>query len=409
MLITLPISELVPGMFVDSVSKQYEGIDSIKIKTRGLVRDKSIIQRLVSEGVEELLIDFTQSDVNVPAKYQPKPEIASKQNTEAKPKAKAQKVKKAISVEQEFAKASVSYEQHNRKLQSLYGDVTSGLKMNIALLDDIAKDIVASVFRNHNAMTILTRIKDKNMYNWRHMTNCAILVTVFAKYLGYKEAIVEELAMGALLHDLGQAKLPQGIFSKPEDVNDLEMQAIKKHVAQSLGLVKGEKGITPLMLDMIVNHHERLDGSGYPRGIVGEKLSRPARIMAIVDVYDAMSSDRPHQLGDEPINVLRYLLSNKQLFDSELVQRFIKCLGVHPVGTIVKLTNERLALVIEGNHQNPIKPKVKIFYNAKHNHHITAKDVDLTSPEHDLKVIASIKPLDYQLNLARLLKEHLLA
>lgn len=407
MLISLPISELVPGMFVDSVSKQYEGVDSIKIKTRGLVRDKSIIKRLVAEGVAELVIDFTQSDVKIPAKYQPKPQASP----EKKPavKAKPAKAKKAISVEQEFTKANVTYDQHNRKLQNLYGDVTSGLKMNLALIDDIAKDIVASVFRNHNAMAILTRIKDKDMYNWRHMTNCAILVTVFAKYLGYKEAIVQELAMGALLHDLGQAKLPQGIFSKTEEVNDLEMQAIKKHVVQSLGLVKGEKGITPLMLDMIVNHHERLDGSGYPRGISAEKLSRPARIMAIVDVYDAMSSDRPHQLGTEPINVLRYLLSNKDLFDSELVQRFIKCLGVHPVGTVVKLTNERLGLVTQGNQENPIKPSVKVFYNAKHNHHITPKDVDLSAEGHDLKIIASIKPLDYQLNLARLLKEHLLA
>ncbi|NMR24812.1 DUF3391 domain-containing protein [Pseudoalteromonas sp. NEC-BIFX-2020_015] len=405
MLITLPISELIPGMFVDSVSKQFEGIDSIKIKTRGLVRDKSIIKRLVSEGVQELLIDFTQSNVGVPSKYQEKP----KATPVIKPTSKTQadKIKKIITLEQEFAKASTSYEQHNRKLQGLYGDITSGLKMNISLLDDIAKDIVASVFRNHNAMTILTRIKDKHMYNWQHMINCAIFVTVFAKYLGYKESVVHELAMGALLHDLGQAKLPQGIFSKSEDVNKLEMQAIKKHVAQSLGLVKGEKGITPLMLDMIVNHHERLDGSGYPRGIEGEKLSRPARIMAIVDVYDAMTSDRPHQIGDEPINALRHLLSNKLLFDNELVQRFIKCLGVYPVGTIVKLTNERLALVTEGNHKNPIQPKVKVFYNAKHNHHVTSKDIDLNTSEQGLKILASIKPLDYQLNLARLLKEHL--
>ena len=112
---------------------------------------------------------------------------------------------------------------------------------------------------------------------------------------------------------------------------------------------------------MIVNHHERLDGSGYPRGVDGSKLSRPARIIAIVDVYDALTADRPHQEDDEPINALRYLLANKQLFDAELVQLFIKCLGVHPVGTIVKLTNERLALVLEGNHSNPIKPKVKFI------------------------------------------------
>ncbi|MEH6816437.1 MAG: HD domain-containing phosphohydrolase, partial [Pseudoalteromonas distincta] len=259
-----------------------------------------------------------------------------------------------------------------------------------------------------NAMTILTRIKDKHSYNWRHMINCAIFTAVFAKYLGYKMAVVQELAMGALLHDLGQAKLPQGIFSKPTKVTNNELLAIKKHVAQGLGLVKGEKGITPLMLDMIVNHHERLDGSGYPRGLQAEKLSRPARIMAIVDVYDAMTADRMHQDGDEPINALRYLLANKQLFDGELVQRFIKCLGVHPVGTIVKLTNERLALVLERNVLNPIKPKIKLFYNAKHNHHVTPKDIDLSEHTQELKILSSVKPLDYQINLSRLLKEHLL-
>ncbi len=404
MLITLPIAELVPGMFVDSVSKQQAHANSIKIKTRGLVRDKTIIKRLIAEGVEELLIDFTQSDVALPKKYQPQSE-PRKPQTEQQPTAK--KVPPRITVEQEFLKASVYYEQHSRKLQSLYSDITAGLKINVSLLDDIAVDIVGSVFRNHNALTILTRLKDKHIYNWRHMINTAILVSVFAKYLGYKEKTIKELAMGALLHDLGQAKMPQGVLSKPSALSENEMQVVKKHVVQSLGLVKGEKLITPLMLDMIVNHHERLDGTGYPRGISADRLSRPARIMAIVDVYDAMTADRPHQLGDEPISALRYLLTNKQLFDSELVQRFIKCLGVHPVGTIVKLNNERLALVMEGNQENPIKPKIKIFYNAKHLHHVTAKDVDL-SKEKELKIIAGIKPLDYQLNLARLLKEHLL-
>ncbi len=403
MLITLPISELTPGMYVDSVTKQHEGINSIKIKTSGLVRDKSIIQRLVAEGVLELLIDFTKGDAAIPAKYKPqnKPKTFNSQQ-------KAEKTPIAITLEQEFAKASVNYDQQGRKLQSLYGDLTSGLSLNVKVLDEIACEIVSSVFRNANAMTILTRIKDKHSYNWRHMINCAIFTAVFAKYLGYKEPLVQELAMGALLHDLGQAKLPQGIFSKPSKVTNNELVAIKKHVAQGLGLVKGEKGITPLMLDMIVNHHERLDGSGYPRAIQGDKISRPARIMAIVDVYDAMTADRPHQDGDEPINALRYLLANKQMFDAELVQHFIKCLGVHPVGTIVKLTNDRLALVLEGNKLNPIKPKIKLFYNAKHSHHITQKNIDLSEHTHDIKILASVKPLDYQIYLSRLLKEHLL-
>ncbi|MDC9510183.1 HD-GYP domain-containing protein [Pseudoalteromonas sp. Angola-4] len=407
MLIALPISELTPGMFVDSVTKQHEGLNSIKIKTSGLVRNQAIIKRLVTEGVLELLIDFTKGDAAIPDKYKPKSAPPQKSTTSSS-KTKPPAVKPGITLEQEFAKASINFEQHNRKLQALYGDVTTGLSVNLKVIDEMANDIVSSVFRNTSAMTILTRIKDKHSYNWRHMINCAIFTAVFAKYLGYKEEAVQQLAMGALLHDLGQAKLPQGIISRPSKLTSSEMDIIKRHVAQGLGLVKGEKGITPLILDMIVNHHERLDGSGYPRGITAEKLSRPARIMAIVDVYDALTGDRPHQEGDEPINALRYLLANKELFDAELVQHFIKCLGVHPVGTIVKLTNERLALVLEGNKSNPIKPKVKLFYNAKHGHHVTPKDLDLNEPDQSIKIVSSIKPLDYQINLARLLKEHLL-
>ncbi len=407
MLIALPISELTPGMFVDSVTKQHEGLNSIKIKTSGLVRNQAIIKRLVTEGVLELLIDFTKGDAAIPDKYKPK-STPSQKSTTSSSKTKPPAVKPAITLEQEFAKASINFEQHNRKLQALYGDVTTGLSVNLKVIDEMANDIVSSVFRNTSAMTILTRIKDKHSYNWRHMINCAIFTAVFAKYLGYKEEAVQQLAMGALLHDLGQAKLPQGIISRPSKLTSSEMDIIKRHVAQGLGLVKGEKGITPLILDMIVNHHERLDGSGYPRGITAAKLSRPARIMAIVDVYDALTADRPHQEGDEPINALRYLLANKELFDAELVQHFIKCLGVHPVGTIVKLTNERLALVLEGNKSNPIKPKVKLFYNAKHGHHVTPKDLDLNEPDQSIKIVSSIKPLDYQINLARLLKEHLL-
>ncbi|WP_338366989.1 HD domain-containing phosphohydrolase [uncultured Pseudoalteromonas sp.] len=407
MLIALPISELTPGMFVDSVTKQHEGLNSIKIKTSGLVRNQAIIKRLVTEGVLELLIDFTKGDAAIPDKYKPKSAPSQKPITSTS-KTKPPAVKPAITLEEEFAKASINFEQHNRKLQALYGDVTTGLSVNLKVIDEMANDIVSSVFRHTSAMTILTRIKDKHSYNWRHMINCAIFTAVFAKYLGYKEEAVQQLAMGALLHDLGQAKLPQGIISRPSKLTSSEMGIVKRHVAQGLGLVKGEKGITPLMLDMIVNHHERLDGSGYPRGITAEKLSRPARIMAIVDVYDALTADRPHQDGDEPINALRYLLANKELFDAELVQHFIKCLGVHPVGTIVKLTNERLALVLEGNKLNPIKPKVKLFYNAKHGHHVTPKDLDLNDSDQSIKIVSSIKPLDYQINLARLLKEHLL-
>ena len=423
MQIVLPIEDLQPGMFVDSVHK-HKSDAGVKIKSRGMVRDKAIIQKLIDKGVLELKIDFTQSDIPVPEKYQqpepdnePQPEaetetVAKKgadgslSTARSHKKSKPKPVSKEQSLQQEFAVAMQKFEKNNRQIQSLYGDVTSGMKIDISLLNEVSKDIVASVLRNSNAMAILTRIKDKDAYNWRHMTNCAILITVFAKHLGLQQHIIEQLAMGAMLHDIGHAKLPQGLINKPGRFTELEYKAVKKHVAQSLGMSKGEAGITPIMLDMIINHHERLDGTGYPRKIKGDALSTAARMMAIVDVYDAITADQHHKEADEPINALRYLLSNKTQFDPILVQRFIKCMGVHPVGTIVKLTNERLGLVLEGNKGAPTAPMVRVFYNTKHLHHVTAKDLDLSHS--DVKVVASVRPLDYQINLSRLLKEQLL-
>lgn len=409
MLVSLPISELQPGMFVDSVCKQRSDA-KIKIKSRGMVRDKAIIAQLLSKGVLELKIDFSQSEIEVPEKYRPQPKVEEK----AEPKIKLSSSKpvkstvKEKSLEQEFAKASQQFDQHSQQLKNLYGELTIGAKLDVSLLNQVSNDIVDSVLRNSNAMAILSRLRDKDGYNWRHMINCTILMSVFAKYLGIKSEQIQQLALGAMLHDVGHTKLPQGLINKTENVNEFEFKALKKHVVQSLGLVKGEAGISNLIMDMILNHHERIDGSGYPRGLSGTKISKPARMMAIVDVYDAMTSERPHQSGEEPIHALRYLLANKHQFDAQLVQKFIKCLGVHPVGTIVRLTNDRLALVLEGNKQSPMKPKVKVFYNTKHKHHITGKDLDLHALEDEIKVVASVRPSDYELNLSRLLRSHLL-
>lgn len=409
MLVSLPISELQPGMFVDSVCKQRSDA-KIKIKSRGMVRDKAIIAQLLSKGVLELKIDFSQSEIEVPEKYQPQPEPEEKAEQQVKSSSsKPEKPKiKEKSLEQEFAKASQQFDQHSQQLKNLYSELTIGAKLDVSLLNQVSNDIVDSVLRNSNAMAILSRLKDKDGYNWRHMINCTILMSVFAKYLGIKSEQIQQLALGAMLHDVGHTKLPQGLINKTENLNEFEFKALKKHVVQSLGLVKGEAGISNLIMDMILNHHERIDGSGYPRGLSGTKISKPARMMAIVDVYDAMTSERPHKSGEEPIHALRYLLANKHQFDAQLVQKFIKCLGVHPVGTIVRLTNDRLALVLEGNKQSPMKPKVKVFYNTKHKHHITGKDLDLHALEDEIKVVASVRPSDYELNLSRLLRSHLL-
>ena len=161
----------------------------------------------------------------------------------------------------------------------MYNELTSGMQVNMALLSGIADDIVDSVFRNPDAMAALTLLRDRNSYTWRHMMNCAILTAIFAKYLGFEINKVRQMALAALLHDIGLAKVPQGILSKPGKLTELETKAVRKHVALSLTMLRGKTHLS-MMLEMVVNHHERLDGSGYPRGIKADKLSREAYFSA---------------------------------------------------------------------------------------------------------------------------------
>ncbi|MBQ4814162.1 HD domain-containing protein [Pseudoalteromonas luteoviolacea] len=412
---TIPINELVPGMFVDSVHKLKSDAD-VKLKSRGMVRNSAIIAKLEADGVLELNIDIKQSQVPVPAHYLPNSEahLPTTKNQATTEHSKGDDSEmpllqshSSIPTAEVFAAALSQFEVQNKKLQILYGNLLGGEALQLHLVNDISQEIIASVTQNSNVMAILTRLKDKRGFNWRHMINCTILMTIFTKYLGLKPHVVSQMAMAAMLHDIGKSKVPQSILEKATPLTENEKRHWQKHVAHSVAMVKDEKGITPLIVDMIVNHHERIDGSGFPRGLKAEKLSKAARVMAIVDEYATLITGQAKVAALEPVHALRVLLSNKDKFDEVLVHQFIKCIGVHPVGTIVKLTNDRLGLVMAGNKENPKAPMVRVFYNAKHMHHVTLKDVDLNDSD-DIKIIANVKPLDYQINLSRLLQENLL-
>lgn len=421
---TIPISELVPGMFVDSVHKLRSDAD-IKLKSRGMVRNSAIITQLEADGVLELNIDITQSQVPVPERFIKTDAANSTITHSVQRTSSSQAETPGTEIEQDtdalltsvgtnplptaevFSEALNQFEMQNKKLQLIYGNILGGEALQMHLVNDISKEIVSSVTQNSNVMAILTRLKDKRGFSWRHMINCTILMTIFAKYLGLKPHVVEQMAMAAMLHDIGRSKVPQSIQEKTTPLSDNETRYMQRHVAYSVAMVKEEKGITPLMIDMIVNHHERLDGSGFPRGLEQDKLSKAARVMAIVDTYATLTTDQPAMKAIEPVHALRFLLSNKDQFDAVLVQKFIKCIGIHPVGTLVKLTNDRLGLVMAGNEGSPTSPIVRVFYNVKHMHQITLKDVDL-SATNDIKIVSNVRPIDYQINLSRLLQENLL-
>lgn len=266
----------------------------------------------------------------------------------------------------------------------------------------LAGEITDSVIRNEYAITILTRIRHHSTYQWEHATNCAILVCGFALFLGLNKQTAQKMTLGALLHDIGVAKIPKGIIDKPNKLTSNEMNVVKKHLSWGHQLCKRDGFTDPIIMDMLINHHERLDGSGYPRGMKKDKLSKLARITAIVDVYDAMTGDKRYKKSQQPINALRYLLGQKDKFDQSIVQQFIKYLGVHPVGSLVQLSDDKLAVIVEGNRSEPLKPKVKIFYSLKLQQYVNPKYYDLaTSP---ITIITSVRAEDFNINSAKVIR-----
>lgn len=218
-----------------------------------------------------------------------------------------------------------------------------------------------------------------------------------------KKEVATQIAIGAMLHDVGVAKIPHAILEKKEKLTKNEQELTQKHVTWGHSICKSDGLTNKITTDMLINHHERLDGSGYPRGIDGSKLSKLARITAIIDVYDAMTGNKHHKQGEQPINALRYLMSKNEKFDRTLVQQFIKYIGVHPAGSVVKLSNDTLAVITEGNRDEPLKPTAIAFYNTKHERNMNSKEHILHKEA--LTITAAVRPEDYKINISKIIRE----
>jgi HD-GYP domain-containing protein (c-di-GMP phosphodiesterase class II) len=381
MLKTLTIDELEVGMFVkDIVLKSSKH----KVKNQGIVNSARTIDMLKRQGVCSVVVECKPTDDAVT-------KSTKNQNVNSK------------SLAEEFEHSCTIYDEASETIRKLFNasNLTTHT-LSASAISALAGEITSSVIRNEYAITILTRIRDRSAYQWEHAINCAVIICGFGLYLGLKKETVEQMTLGALVHDAGVAKVSRAILDKAGPLTENEMGVVKKHVVWGIELCKRDGFDSPIIIDMIANHHERLDGSGYPRGVKGDKLSKLAKITAIVDVYDAMTGDRPYKKGEHPLKVFRFLMSQQNQFDQELVQQFIKYLGVYPVGSLIKLSNDKLAIVIEGNRVNPVKPKVKIIYNLKLNHTITPSDFDLQNSETTIE--SAVNAEDYGINLSKIIR-----
>lgn len=399
---TLSINDLKVGMFVkDIILKNSDH----KVKNQGVVNSERTIELLKKQGVDKVIVELKleqlaalDQQINL---NEDKEQINDAEDTEES--LEQNNNIEQTSVDDELPLSSDLYEDASEKIKSIFLHVRKGQKISTDGIEKLAFEITQSMKRNEYAMVILTRIRHHSTYQWEHAINCAIQMCGFAYFLGVKEEIVQQITLGALIHDIGTAKVPEGIIAKPQELSIHEVAIIQKHAMQGVEICKKEGLISPVISDMTLNHHERLDGSGYPRGLSQDQISKLSKMMAIVDVYDAITGEKNYKKAQQSIEAFRYLITNKTKFDPNIVQQFIKYLGVHPVGSVVQLSNDRLAMVMTGNREEPLKPKVKIFFNIETMQYIKAKDADLS--QEALTIVSAVNTNDFDINVQKVIKD----
>ncbi|GAB2908809.1 HD-GYP domain-containing protein [Rheinheimera gaetbuli] len=402
MLTTVTIDQLVCGMYVVGVGSQTRGR---LIKVEGLIKQPGQIELLKQKGVLTLHIDPSRQLIAEPPETD---DSSFNMAATIPPETRAERIKR-LPLAKEIKQAQNLYREARQLQQRAFNDITKGNPINVADFQRCADGIIDSLFRNQDALLCISRMRDKDAYLLEHSVNVAILMTVFARHLKFDDHTIEQLATGALLHDIGKIQVPNAILNKPGRLTDDEFISMRKHVEFSRDILLQTEGISTVSIDVAANHHERLDGRGYPQGLSGGQISQHARMIAIVDTYDAITATRVYKDGQSGIKALKILRKDSPShFDADLVTQFIAAVGMYPPGTLVKLESQKLALVLENNPAKLANPIVKVFYNARQRHYLKPVRLDLAAENCRDKIETAVDPAEYNIDIQRFFKEFVL-
>jgi HD-GYP domain-containing protein (c-di-GMP phosphodiesterase class II) len=284
----------------------------------------------------------------------------------------------------EVARAGPAWDDARRFAARCIDDIRAGRRVQV---DDLAKTlepVVSSVVRNPDAYFWLDALRRRDGYAYTHAINCCALAATFGRQLGFPRELLVDLAAGGMLMDIGMAAMPDGQFDHPRRLEGSERAAVQRHVALGLERLEAAGLSNPALLEMIGSHHERLDGSGYPQRLAGLGIPLSGRMLGIVDSFDAMCSDRPHQAAMSRHHALQGLYRHRdQLYQAELLEQFSQALGVYPTGSLVELSTGEVAVVMAQNIARRLFPRVTLLTRPDKSIDPAFRQVDLWADRDD--------------------------
>lgn len=263
---------------------------------------------------------------------------------------------------QEQEQIQAFHTEAKRLTRTLLDDVRLGNAINIGQVKETVNECVDSIIRNPDALMWLSKIKNKDDYTAEHSLNVGILAINFGRHLGKERDELEKLGLCGMLHDIGKTQTPLEILNKEDRFTPEEFAIMRRHAEDGQRILIGHHGVYHGCVDVCHNHHEALDGSGYPRGLKEHAINEYTRIVSICDVYDAITSDRCYKRGKSTLDALRILYEGRgRRYDTQLVIEFIRCIGLYPAGSLVELENRCVGIVTSNNYRDRRLPRVYLI------------------------------------------------
>lgn len=378
--------DLEVGMFVTDFNSPW--LKHPFLTNRKALRSPRDIQIVLDQAIDEVYID-TARGKDSPKAYHPeeadrvlrqqlKDELAEVAEPAADPRTQQEE---EIPFEEELRKAREVYDEARVAVQKAFADVRLGKAPDGEQARQSVTRMIESAFRNRDALLSLSQMKSFDDYTLHHCLNVGILAIHLGAHLGILHDELLRLGIGAILHDLGKVRLPPGLVKKAGALHPREFEIMKTHAAHGADLMLRCPTIPDECALVALNHHERYDGSGYPRGLSGLAAGKFGLIAAIADVYDAMTSDRPYQRRLTPGQALKRAYEwAGSLLHPIYVRKFIQCLGIYPVGSAVRLDTGEVAVVVRQNRDQPLRPWIRVVRNGDGRPLPTPVDRDLREP-----------------------------
>lgn len=357
----IPVSQLKLGMFVHAFDSTW--LANPFWRSRVLLDDPAKLKLAQSSGIAQCWIDLDRGD-DIAPEAAPRPAAPASGRRD---------------FQSELAAAAILCDQARTATMEMFQQARLGNAVDTSRCATLVEEIAGSVSSSPAALISLVRLKSRDDYTYMHSVAVCALMVGLGQALGMDREQCREAGVAGLLHDIGKCGVPLDILNKPGKLSDGEFSTMRQHPLRGHAMLLKAGGVSAGVLDVCLHHHEKVDGSGYPYRQQGDAISLLARMGAVCDVYDAITSERPYKAGWDPAEAVAQMLTWQGHFDQDVLAAFIRTLGIYPTGALVRLKSGRLAVVLEQNPSALTKPVVIVFHSVRLNLALVPERLELAS------------------------------